>query len=194
MSKEIGKNADGDYIIDGRLYTKHNDNTYHLLPISMDEAKTTDRQKVYTQKEIDLLEQGFDYQIDEDMTKINTSLILDSCIIATLSKDDINIEIKCTGEKHIDYNGDYYKYAKDMPDELIQILNQPDFAINQPDNIYIGSNNWFEINAYDGSDVIHGFDDVVDIEGFTVDQLLDTLKDAYDDVLKEQKKEYEERI
>ncbi len=54
---DISKNADGDYIINGRLYTEQTDGTYKLVPVSMDEAKTCTYPLSYTKEELELSEE-----------------------------------------------------------------------------------------------------------------------------------------
>ena len=84
---DIGRNADGDYIIDGRLYTEGTDGRYHFLPLSMDEARMgrpNGYEESYSGKELKQMlaeqtkqENEADKSTDELITDSMTAVFLD---------------------------------------------------------------------------------------------------------------------
>lgn len=188
----IGKNADGDYIINGRLYTQKSDGNYHLVPISMDEAKTNTLPTVYTSDEVALMEEGFEFSQDVDLTNVRSSLILDSQVIATLEKDNIRIDLEVTGEKNITdlRTEETYRYAKDMSEDFKARLNQPSSEYFEED-INVESNNWFEVLIYDNGEYIDGVEEVVDVEENSKSDIISLLKNTYEDYVKNREQEEE---
>ena len=114
MKADIGKNIDGDYIINGRLYTERDDGNYHLIPISMDEARQRPEniKSSYTKDEIimmvnSIVKEPESIDVLEAMGFLSGELSLhiknDTCYV---------IDSYRLGDKNYDY-GIYSSFPKD---------------------------------------------------------------------------------
>lgn len=176
---DISKNADGDYIINSRLYTEQTDGTYKLMPISMDEARQPDYPLSYTKEEIELMEKGYVFRQFEELSKVNNSIILDSCEVASLAKGNLCVSLVVAGDKFVRVGDEEFRYAKDMSDEIKERLNKDATELLNAEDIEVWANNWFELEYYCGEEKIDLDASPIDCENYTTKDIITLLEDAY---------------
>lgn len=130
----------------------------------------------------------------EDLTQIKDAMQMDSNteICSYISPDKkymVTIEVR--GEVDVDYNGENYRQASDMPDELLELLGDPNnwYSGDMDEGLYVSNNNWFEIFIYlTDEEGIEGdwtgVSDVIECAGETDEQLMNDCIDYLDTYIK----------
>ena len=97
---------------------------------------------------------GATFEVYEDLTQIKDAMQLDSntelcTYISADKKFAVTIEVR--GEVEVDYNGKNYRQASDMPNDLLELLGDPNnwYSGNEDEGLYVSNNNWFEIFVWD---------------------------------------------
>ena len=129
-----------------------------------------------------------------DLTQIKDAMQLDSnnvicSYLCPNKKYMVTIEVE--GEVDVDYNGENYRQASDMPDELLELLGDPNnwYSGDADEGLYVNSNNWFEIFIYytdenGKEDEWTGVSDVIECAGETDEQLMNDCIDYLDTYIK----------
>ena len=115
--------------------------------------------------------------IYEDIEKCIDSMLFDSGTqIATYGTPDDHVSLDVWGEVRVSYDGETFRRASDMPQELLDKF-KGDYW--DDDEIYIGDNNWFSvIHVVDGE--AQPDDVVVDGRWKSEDELVKELKELLD--------------
>ena len=110
---------------------------------------------------------------DIDLTKIKDSMQLDSNqVVATLKYGDYTVSYEVQGEVRVRFDGDLYTRPSEFPQELKDMIAQGGFwELTNSDRVDVGNNNWFEVFCREPEGLTSC--NVVDIEGFTVTQLVE---------------------
>ena len=129
-----------------------------------------------------------------DLTQIKDAMQLDSnnvicSYLCPNKKYMVTIEVE--GEVDVDYNGENYRQASDMPDELLKLIGDPHtwYSGDADEGLYVNANNWFEIFIYytdenDKEDEWTGVSDVIECAGETDEQLMNDCIDYLDTYIK----------
>lgn len=123
-----------------------------------------------------------------DLKNINDSMELDSGQeVARLEKGKYVVTLEVRGDVKIQYKDSTYKYASDMPDELIQMFHnwKPEYETI----LDCQMNNWFEVFLWEkGKDgMLHwsGISDVCDVENENKESIRKSLEEYLDENIKE---------
>lgn len=128
-----------------------------------------------------------EFELTVDLTNINDSMELDSCIeVARLTKGPYRILLEVYGEVEVYYKDEAFYSASDMPDELLKLFHDGS-AYNHPD-VSIVESNWFEVfyEEWIGSNwVDSGWSAVVDPEAKNPAELESTLECWLDEYIED---------
>ena len=120
-------------------------------------------------------------KVYEDLTNVSDSLLLDSdTLIATYEDkaEELYVSYVVRGEVNLIYKGENYRHPVDFPDELVKIIRNGTVYENQ-DIVYVDLGNWFNGEQWSDDfqtirDLI--FDDVVDIENMSPEQIAEDIE------------------
>ena len=114
--------------------------------------------------------------------------------ICSLEDGDYEVTVEVRGEVNVTYKGENYRRPSEFPDELKErIANNPNVwditapsgeGVDDGSNLYVGSNNWFELFIWDKDHNCLSYD-CVDVEGYTYYQLKALCVEALKDYLKD---------
>ena len=128
----------------------------------------------------------------EDLTDINDTLLMYSDTLIASYKDEensIDIAFVTRGDVKVCFDGDWYLYPDDYPDELVQMIKDGtirDGGIGS--YAYVDFNNWINYEEYDkDGDLI--CDDVIDIEGYNPEQIAEYIEDLAKELINERENE-----
>jgi len=118
-------------------------------------------------------------KVYEDLTDINTSLLLPSGLMIATYEDDTTetyLSYEVQGEIDIQFKGDWYEDPTEYPDELVEMLKNG--AAGNEDIVVI-ENNWFEGMFWSDKGWCGTCfcSDVVDIEGMSPEQMADDIQE-----------------
>lgn len=124
-----------------------------------------------------------------NLVNANDSMELDSKqTIAWLTikdekrKTNVKITIEVKGEVTVLYKGQFYYNASEMPEELLALFHTGEYDPD-PENLDVRENNWFEIFIEDNGVSVET--EVVDVGGYTDENLLKLMVDTYTDYIKD---------
>lgn len=131
----------------------------------------------------------FNFNPDIDMTKIVSSLQIDSGTeICSLEKDNYEVSIRTAGEVKVFVGeNDYYTNPSDFPDALKDLIKEhpndfDSYTVEKgpvQGDVYVSENNWFEMFIYKDGECLSSY--VVDIEGQTKGELTDLMDSSMTD-------------
>lgn len=121
------------------------------------------------------------FELFEDLRECYDSMLFDSGTqIATYGTPDNYVSLEVMGDVKVDYNGNRYRYATEMPEELLE-----KFKVDywNDEDIEIIDNNWFEyIHVLNGIRIIQEesvtFDDA--LYQYTEEDLEEALREVYE--------------
>ena len=99
------------------------------------------------------------YNSDFDSMCYDSGTIMAECDI-----DDYKISIEVCGEVNIEYKGETYRRASDMPKELLEGFRDASYSQNAfldlVNDLYIYQNNWYEVFIYNNKgELLNSFTD-----------------------------------
>ena len=117
-----------------------------------------------------------------DMSKVNSSMELDSGIeVARLTRGPLVATLEIRGEVKVDYKGNRYRCASQMPDELIAMFH--DWKDGYEKTVDVDMNNWPEVFIWTrrGKKLVWtGYSDVADAEGLPPEEIQALLAEYLD--------------
>lgn len=82
-----------------------------------------------------------------EASELKDSMQLDSGeVVAVLLKDGLLAELRVEGDVKVDFAGERYYHASDMPEEMIKAFADPESDVASRMNVL--NNNWFETYVY----------------------------------------------
>lgn len=117
------------------------------------------------------------------LADLKDSMLLDSGQkVITISHRGYDVTVRVVGEVRVDYKGDRYAAANQMPDELLEKFRDGS-AYEDPD-VTIIDNNWFEA-FIDKNGEWTGRSTVVDLESDTEEGITSGLMDMVDEYIQD---------
>ena len=86
---------------------------------------------------------------DKYNSKLDSMCYDSGTIMAECDIDDYKISIEVRGEVNVEYKGETYRHASDMPKELLEgfrdVSYSQDAFLGLVNDLYIYQNNWYEV-------------------------------------------------
>lgn len=122
------------------------------------------------------------FELYVDMSKVNSSMELDSGIeVARFTRGPLVATLEIRGEVKVDYKGNRYRCASQMPPELIAMFH--DWKEGYEKKVDVDMNNWPEVFIWlrKGKKLEWtGYSDVADAEGLPPEEIQALLAEYLD--------------
>lgn len=86
---------------------------------------------------------------DKYNSKLDSMCYDSGTIMAECDIDDYKISIEVRGEVNVEYKGETYRHASDMPKELLEGFRDESYSqdtfLGLVNDLYIYQNNWYEV-------------------------------------------------
>ena len=113
----------------------------------------------------------FKFKMYVNTNKLPDSMCYDSnTTICTYTNENDRIDIEVRGYVKVLYNGEVYEHYSDMPEELQKLFTTGEAY--DDNKIDIQENNWYEVSFNHDENY-----DVVEVDGYTPDELEQCCKD-----------------
>lgn len=174
------------------LYKRHNDycvvlptgdiryvDTSYLLSVYKDGTRLANARVVNNRIVLGIGKQRIKFEVYKPLKECIDSMLFDRGVrIATYGTDDNYVAIDVSGDVYVEYNGDCYHSASEMPSELIKLFKTG--KAYETNEVYIGYYNWFDyVHVLNGCIMP---DDTVcesDISKMTKEDLKAEMQDMY---------------
>ena len=116
----------------------------------------------------DLLLNGAEYKENPKIKEVNNSMELDTCELASF-KNTVNgilfqASLKVQGKVNVDFKGQTYHCASQMPKELLDCYHNGTYPENLDPEYCVDANNWFEmtISILRNDKILHNENYIID--------------------------------